>query len=99
MYTLCVSYIIREDANFVGIGGCVDNDGVRTCSPEKKGHSMSFSTEEKRWANRFFDEKYCLDHGLLEKKLRGQELLLEKKGKQVAINFVLSIHQNFKSKC
>ena len=90
---------MREDANFVGIGGCFDNDRVRTFTPEKKGHSMSFFAEEKRWANRFFDEKYCLDHGLLEKKLRGQELLLEKKGKQVAINFVLSIHQNFKSKC
>ena len=79
MYTLCVSYIVREDANFVGIDGCFDNEGVSTCSPEKKGHSMSFFAEEKRWANRFFDEKYCLDHGLLEKKLRGQELLLEKK--------------------
>ena len=57
MYTLCVSYIVREDANFVGIGGCFDNDGVRTCSPEKKGHSMSFSAEEKKMGKPLFRQK------------------------------------------
>ena len=47
MYTLCVSYLVRKDGNFVGIGGCFDNEGVRTCSPEMKEHSMIFSAGEK----------------------------------------------------
>ena len=56
MYTLCVSYLEREDTNFVGKCGCIDKEGVATCSPEKKGEIMIFSAEDKRCANRFFDE-------------------------------------------
>ena len=68
MYTLNVLYFVREDANFFGLGGYFDNDGVRTSSPQKKGQSMIvFATEKKDGQTNFLTKINVLIMDISEK--------------------------------
>ena len=102
MWTLCVSYLVREDANFVERGGCFDNDEVRTWSPEKEEQSKNSSAEEKRWENRFFRRKSISWSWTSGKMIVGAKASFWRKRKTSSNKFCVvpkGIHQKFHLKC